>query len=1226
MFAREQKNEYDPTAVPVVERPLAANRPLSQVGGNAFGGNGIEGQRQEPTSNHNFKAHRRGESQNKIPHLNRTHSDTPDTSIFDEKSPSPSPSRNAASPTKSSLSNRFSQPNTFPRNFDPNNSIWSDDDDTETKILPSRPLRRQAKSVTFDSKPPEINEYEMVTPDPSVASVASGSREGSYEDFDSDLYDMDLGGGPNEDDSFDASLEDTEKTPVVLPEDWRHMSPEVASNTLANTFDDPFGKKEDKRTPSEQWHDYRTASINSDGDSRPLPPVPPFSQDERPGSSGSIVDRVRAAHERTLPTIPRVSSESPDKESMTLEDRLRQMGLQDLGVQDSTLSQDSGAKEAARLRKHGLGIHVREEEVASEDFGFPNEFKAPRISRESILRKVQSRTFEHGTTQGSLDTFEEEHSYGDLDPDVPIPSREASSNFDEHVGDESPVHIKMEEEDEQVDLYSIPAMYAASYNEDEEEDYREGSVIRHDMSGGDIADDESVYSQDKATEEGAQRGSNSATDEDEGPPTPKQEFALRTSTPRISGGSNGSDHRDLPELSLLDDVDFQSGFASFLGGSSTPPPPPEKDDVPIPSAQKSLPKLDMQSVSEYMRREVSPPAEYEEPGSPSSVVHRPISPEEASLEEASPVVESPTVPEPVATIKAPGGRLKTRVSQTPADLNMMAAQRRQVSGQEAPPIPEKSPKRHSMSLEPEHGLEKIPSLELPEAPINRRQSFRGIDIGDESFGEDISFGLDKEFDRVIEGSKVHTDLFHPHPHATVPASQQPSPTGRLHEEKHFSYVTELSTPANLTPRTKKGYLMRQNTKVVVAKRNFSNESGMGPMSPTLEPRLSNAGTRSAGSSPRKPSHERSKSWTTEPWNGKARRKSIRSLSATKRAREAPAPPMPGQESALTAGLDTVMEDQAMSSDGDGEDGVERGRLFVKVVGVKDLDLPLPQSKLLCRGTSDRPTNMIIDERTYFQLTLDNGLHCVTTSWLELGRAAPIGQEFELVVLNDLEFQLTLQTKLTAPAKTSTPPRPTSPTKSTSRSPIKKSSFSHLLMSPKKRREHERIAKEKAEQEEADRIAAERQIEQNARSARSRTNPNATAWDLLHELVAADGSFGRAYVCLKNHEDQCFGRPITVDMPIFNEWALEDAAIANSVKSKRGGVVRRPPYQVGKLTLQLLYVPRPKGSAEEAMPKSMNACIREMKDAEEADKREFEGFLSQQGGDCPVSTFLAATTA
>ena len=937
MFAREQKNEYDPTSVPVVERPLAANRPLSQVGGNAYGGRGVEGQRQENTTNSGsgFKGHRRGQSSNSIPFLQRTHSETPSTQTI-EKSPSPSPSRNSASPTKSSLSSRSAH-NTFPRYFDPNTSIWSDDDDTETKIVPSRPLRRQAKSVTFDTKPPEINEYEMVTPDPSVASVASGSREGSYDDFDDDEYDIDLGGGPNEDeDSFDASLEDTDKTPVVLPEDWRHMSPEVASNTLANTFDDPFGNKEGRGTPSQQWNVYRTASVNSDGDSRPLPPVPPFSQEEaRPDSPNTIAERVRAAHARNLPTPPHMtSSESPTKESMSLEDRLRLMGLQ-----DSTSPQDSAAKEAARLRKHGLGIHVHEEEVdADDDFGFANEFKAPRISRESILRKVQSRTFDGSAKQGSLDTFPEEHSYGDLDPDVPIPSREASSNFDEIVPEEPHMHIKQEEEDEHIDLYSIPDMYAASQDDEQEDFDREGSVIRHDVSGGDVPDDESCYSGDHAVD-GARRGSNSATD-DEGPPTPKQEPAIRTSTPRISGGSNGPDHRDLPELSLLDDVDFQSGFASYLGGSSTPPPPPEKDN--IETVQKPLPKLDMQKIQDFMRHEQSPEAEVEEPGTPSSVVHRPASPEEIT-EEIPEIVEPEPVPEPQATIKAPGARLKTRVSATPADLNMMAAQRRKVSGAEPPPIPDKSPKRLSMSLEPESQPEHS-SLEVQDLSINRRQSFRGIDIMDESFGEDISFGLDKEFDRVIESSKVQ-QLFPLPPSAAFPASEQPTPDGRQHNERHFSYVTDLPTPADLTPRSKKGYLMRQNTKVVVAKRNFSNESGAGPMSPTIEQRPSSAGTRSAGSSPRKPSHERSKSWTTEPWNGKARRKSIRSLSAQKRAMNSgPVPPLPGQESAVSAGLDTIGEDQAVNGDGDVEDGIERGRLFVKVVGVKELDLPLPQSK------------------------------------------------------------------------------------------------------------------------------------------------------------------------------------------------------------------------------------------------------------------------------------------
>jgi type II secretory pathway pseudopilin PulG len=246
------------------------------------------------------------------------------------------------------------------------------------------------------------------------------------------------------------------------------------------------------------------------------------------------------------------------------------------------------------------------------------------------------------------------------------------------------------------------------------------------------------------------------------------------------------------------------------------------------------------------------------------------------------------------------------------------------------------------------------------------------------------------------------------------------------------------------------------------------------------------------------------------------------------------------------------------------------------------------------------------ERTWFQLTLDNGLHCVTTSWLELGQTAPIGQEFELVVLDDLEFQLTLQTKLEPPAVPQTvaaPVRTVNHKKS-------HSAFRNLLSSPKKRKEQERKA-----QEEADRVALQQQQEAQAAAKR---NHQATAWDLLHDLVGPDGSFARAYVCLNNHENQAYGRPLTVDIPCFNEWAV-DTTGASSVKSKRGGVVRRPPYRVGKLTLQLLYVPKPKGAKDEDMPKSMNACIRELKEAEEVKDTTWEGPLSQQGGDCPVST-------
>jgi hypothetical protein len=241
---------------------------------------------------------------------------------------------------------------------------------------------------------------------------------------------------------------------------------------------------------------------------------------------------------------------------------------------------------------------------------------------------------------------------------------------------------------------------------------------------------------------------------------------------------------------------------------------------------------------------------------------------------------------------------------------------------------------------------------------------------------------------------------------------------------------------------------------------------------------------------------------------------------------------------------------------------------------------------------------------------------VTTAWLELARNAPIGQEFELVVPNDLEFQLTLNVKLEKPAPTPVSSKKALPSPTKTSKP-KTSTFSRVFASPKKRREMELRQKQ---QEEEERVLAAQREAQARQLMKAAQQP--TAWDLLSPLAAEDGSFARAYVCLKEHEPRCFGRPYQVEVAAFNEWATEDAGFASSVKSKRGtaggagGVIRRAPYKIGKLELQLLFVPRPKGATDEDMPKSMNSCIREMKAAEERLARSWEGHLSQQGGDCP----------
>jgi hypothetical protein len=168
--------------------------------------------------------------------------------------------------------------------------------------------------------------------------------------------------------------------------------------------------------------------------------------------------------------------------------------------------------------------------------------------------------------------------------------------------------------------------------------------------------------------------------------------------------------------------------------------------------------------------------------------------------------------------------------------------------------------------------------------------------------------------------------------------------------------------ANISPKL--GYLMRQNTKVIVAKRNFSNETNSvdGDRPASADDVLG----KQAEPGARKPSHERAKSWTTEPWNGKVRRKSLRSVD--KKVPTGPAPPLPGQQSAL----EIVPEDQSLPFE-EFEDGVERGRLFVKVAGVKDLNLPLPQSKL--------PQLIIISRADAFQMNAPGSLSLWITVYI-----------------------------------------------------------------------------------------------------------------------------------------------------------------------------------------------------------------------------------------------------
>ncbi|KAG0647625.1 Integrin alpha chain [Hyphodiscus hymeniophilus] len=1159
MFAREQKQEYDPTSVPVIERPLA-----KQLQGNAYGGSGLEGLR---SAERRPFTHHKNDSKSSIPFYSPTK-----TPLKTGANGLRSPSKDQISPTKSSMSTRAFNPKS---SFDPESGTWSaEDSGDERQLPPGRTLHRHAKSVTFDAAPPQVNEYEMVTPD--LSSIGTGSRENSYDSGEEEEEESYLRGDSIEqDESFDASLEDTDKTPVVGPEDWRHASPGPHNiGLMSGRFEDPFEGPEgspmpDARPTSSTGRPAATRndSLNSNGDHRPLPPLPGASQvrSNSNGSMGLSAAAERAAStQRNLPPPPAPSSVSKSDiqgmigGKMSLEERLRLMMIQD---EDKPKTQAELQRER-RMRRAGARssqtpekeqpINIHEDEVNEEGdtlddlAGLGNYKLPPRISRESILRKVNGQeayTRESDYNFSSPMPSSSPERVALPDPDTPIPSTEDPSIL-EAVDDS--IIVKTEPEEDEIDVYTITEMYHQADSRMEDYD-QEGSIIRHDVPDEDDA--ESQYSNPTPLNQTPQLETNSDPEEN-GPPT------IRANSPVIQEPSTDPVKEDrkssLPEFAgFLDRNDFGLSLQSYM---TTTPPLPQNDED-----RKGL-RMSMSEAHEYLRRPETP-EESQMPSLRPEYDGRGWSPEEEDASEVgtpdsvirhsnppSPARDSPSIPEHVATIKSSGSKLKTRPSATPSDLMAMRELRRNVSGElpSIPPIPERHRDRPSLTREQSAEVHSDSELE-------RKESFKKksltLDIGN-----DLGLGLDKDFDRVIEAQKVAFDPSHSQSTFYHPDKGQASTCANIANQDFY---------ANLTPRKQRGYLMRQNTKVVVASSDVDH------------------GTRSAGNSPVK--KERPQSWTVEPWNGQMRKSSVRSR-ATPRKNAGPVPPMPGQESNVT-GLGIVTED-IEANDPIPEEGGERGRLFVKVIGVKDLDMPLPKN-----------------EQTWFSLTLDNGVHCVTTAWLELGRNAPIGQEFELVVPNELEFQLTLNAKLVKPA----PKRvATSPAKAKAQ---KASTFSRVFASPKKRKELEMRHKE-----EEQRIAQENQ--RNAQASKASVQP--TAWDLISPLAAEDGSFGRSYVCLKDHESRCYGRPYVVDVACFNEWATEEANHSSSVKSKRGNtnVQRRAPYKVAQLELQLLFVPKPKGASDDNMPKSMNSCIREMKEAELAVARNWEGHLSQQGGDCP----------
>ncbi|EXJ72655.1 uncharacterized protein A1O5_03801 [Cladophialophora psammophila CBS 110553] len=1178
MFALEQSSHYDPSRPTILDgRPQSVQLPRHSSPVRSSDG----GRKENVAPLDNTSSAQSQEKHQEDDSKATTNSVTP-----------LSLSRMNGSPAKSSLSKKTGA--AFRSSgFNPETGIWEDDEDFRDRQLPvGRGLHRHQKSVTFDQAPPQINEYEMTTPAPS--SIASGSRDGSYDSTDDEEDEdeeasFERGSSMDHDDSFDASLEDTEKTPVVLPEDWRFMNPESANTELSrheeDVFEDDCGSPAPTAQPSMpsfRPHQSSASSVDSNGQSRPLPPLPPMIASQAKSRSDSLsgaFERMSVAS-RSLPNPPLAATISKADiqkigtgSSLSAEDRLRLMALQE--QERERRMRRMGAKDLGPLRSSSVEDSFVESCDSSPPVLSESRNSTPQLSRASILEGLRGRVdTDSRDSSEDISDASRQRDLSTLDPDVPIPSLE----------DPTQPRIKMED-DEEPDLYSIPDMYSRR------------SVSDSDVSTNHDDDLTSQYSQPSLASFAPQMT-------DEGEDTPKAQSPVRELNSKpISERVSLPDFADFGKTSS-----FDIGLASYLsnkdetmrsanGGS----PPSELPDLAAlrQSIQRPYtPEVQakpFQSPSTFIPEQATPPT-------PDSVVRHPVS--GASL---------PSNVDCDAKEDVLAAQVKSDRSISPSDTGSVLIHEKEPSP--VSPISAEfdvsAEVAKDNSTDAEASDEKRPEIDSKAGEKKRVSSLVPLDIPHTGLDDGLGLGLEKEFDRVVEAQKVEFELslqrlYYPFngrfPSSQLPEVKEwtggnlmknvpalPKPRGvRPLPGAHLAISPDKSTDeesfANRAARRQRGYLMRQNTKIVVASEHGSQDECRSPELPTsTEHGLLGVPTEAnqVHTSPRKTSQP---TWTAEPWNGKIRRKSIRvggeKAVSKRKPVEGPVPPLPGQASNAQEGLDAVAEDE-IGEEEEWEDGAERGRLFVKVVGVKDLQMPFPQH-----------------ERTYFALTLDNGMHCVTTAWLDFARSAPIGQEFELIVLNELEFQLTLQMKLEEPKVE----RPQSPSKPPA-SPKKQGAFGRLFGSPKKKKESEVRA------------------QQEAQVVRRPVTPP-SAYELVQGLVAKDGSFARAYVSLSEHEKQAYGRPYTVDITCFNEWAMEEVSVGSS-RSKKSvtQLQRRPPYEIGKLELQLLYVPKPRGAKDDDMPKSMNGAVRALREAEErvvqqANIKEFEGYLSQQGGDCP----------
>ncbi|OCH87432.1 hypothetical protein OBBRIDRAFT_796201 [Obba rivulosa] len=243
-------------------------------------------------------------------------------------------------------------------------------------------------------------------------------------------------------------------------------------------------------------------------------------------------------------------------------------------------------------------------------------------------------------------------------------------------------------------------------------------------------------------------------------------------------------------------------------------------------------------------------------------------------------------------------------------------------------------------------------------------------------------------------------------------------------------------------------------------------------------------------------------------------------------------------------------------------GKAQGKVFVRVIGLKNLNVPLPQ------------------QPTIISCTLNNGIHYVSTPPSRLSQSCSIEQEFELIEHSKLEFTLTIKARrdphIMAQVEANNPPRP-APPQPAPVPPSKGGGMRHFFFggSPKK----------------VTKIAP-----------RPMTPPVVTKQpENLARYLKNDGTLGRAFVSFKDIAQRCDTKLFETSYPLIgqkNEWGAAPKTV-----------------QVGEIILQMFRLPALPGVPPDQLPQSLEECHRGLRHMNWHKVTYFEGTLTQSGGDC-----------